>query len=316
MNAGRAFALAWRWVRYLPAPVARGLFNTVGLVAWLLRGTGVRQLEANLARIRPSASRREVRRLSRLGMRGYMRYYCEAFQLPSWPAERIDAKVRAVNLEGVRADLEAGRSVIFALGHLGNWDLAGAWSARHLGTIVAVVEHLEPEELFQEFLTFREGLGMTVVPFEKGGSVFRRLVAEARSAPQVIVLLADRDLSAGGLEVDLFGRPVRVAAGPAALSLTASIRIYPTRISHERLTGERRRRAGGPWGILVDFGPPILAEKDAPRREEVQRVTQAWLDALAEEIAVHPEDWHMLQKVFVEDLDPERLARVVEKDDS
>jgi lauroyl/myristoyl acyltransferase len=314
VNAGTVFGFAWRNVRRLPGPVARGLFDAGAFLTWVRRGEGVRRLEANLARVRPDASRRDLRRLSLANLRGYMRYYCESFQLPGLTHEQVDARVRPVNVEPVRAELAAGRSVIFALGHCGNWDLAGAWSTRHLGGIVAVVEHLEPEELFREFLAFREGLGMTVVPFEKGGSVFRRLVTEVRSGSKVAVLLADRDLSAGGLEANLLGHPLRVAAGPAALAVTAGVPIYTTRIWHERLRGDRRRRAGSPWGVVIEFASPLVADRSAPRPAEVERLTQAWVDLLGERIREHPQDWHMLQKVFVADLDPERLARAGSKE--
>lgn len=314
MNAGTLFGFAWRNVRRLPDPVARGLFDVAAFLAWVRRGEGVRRLEANLARVRPGASRQDLRRLSRANLRGYMRYYCESFQLPGFTREQVDARVRPVNAEVVQAELLAGRSVIFALGHCGNWDLAGAWATRHLGGIVAVVEHLEPEELFREFLAFREGLGMTVVPFEKGGSVFRRLVTEMRSGSKVAVLLADRDLTAGGLEANLLGHPVRVAAGPAALAVTAGIPIFTTRIWHERLHGEQRRRAGSPWGVVIEFAPPLMADRSAPRPAEVARLTQAWVDLLGEKIHEYPQDWHMLQKVFVADLDPERLARAGSKE--
>lgn len=38
-------------------------------------------------------------------------------------------------------------------------------------------------------------------------------------------------------------------------------------------------------------------------------MSQEWLSQLEPLVIEHLEDWHMLQKVFVEDLDPERLAR-------
>ena len=37
-------------------------------------------------------------------------------------------------------------------------------------------------------------------------------------------------------------------------------------------------------------------------------MTQAWVDVLSADIAEHPTHWHMLQRVFVDDLDPERYA--------
>jgi KDO2-lipid IV(A) lauroyltransferase len=267
----------------------------------------VRRLEANLARVRPAASPRDLRRLSFAGMLSYMRYYCETFQLAGWSAERVDARVRSVGHEALTAELAAGRSVVIALAHTGNWDLAGAWSARAIGPVVAVAERLEPASLFEEYVAFRGSIGIEVIPLDKGGSVFRTLVARAKRGGSVIPLLADRDLSSGGLEVSLFGHAARVAPGPAALALATGARLFPTRITYERLHGPRRRAAGGPWGIVLDFAPPCAAPEGLSRPEAVAALSQQWIDAVAEAIDRCPQDWHMLQRVFVEDLDASRL---------
>ena len=56
----------------------------------------------------------------------------------------------------------------------------------------------------------------------------------------LLPLLADRDLTAKGLEVDLFGHKARVAAGPAALSVTTGAPLVTTVIYYERLRGAPR----------------------------------------------------------------------------
>ena len=308
MNAGRAFALGWRVFRALPGAVGRAIFTAVALAAWLAHGSGVRQLEANLARLKPGAGRREIRRLALAGMKSYMRYYCEAFQLPKLRPDQINARVRGVGLAPVQEEIEAGRSVVLALTHCGNWDLAGAWATRNVARVVTVAERLRPEELFLEFLAFRQALGMTVIPFEPGAGVFRRLIMEARSDPVAVALLADRDLSSGGVDVVLAGHRMRAASGPAALSLAGSLPLFPTGLYYERLRGARRRAAGSPWGLVVDFGEPVVPADDVPREQAVAELTQAWVSVVEKTILAHAEDWHMLQKVFVEDLDPQRQA--------
>ncbi|MFC4556487.1 phosphatidylinositol mannoside acyltransferase [Georgenia faecalis] len=293
----------------LPVPVTRAAFTLAADVAWASRTTGVRQLEANLARVRPAASAGELRRLSRVAMRSYMRYYDEAIRLPAVDIAQRGQRVRAEGTEPLRAHLADGGSVIVALTHSGNWDLAGAWAEHYLGHVVTVAERLQPEELFTEFLTFREGLGMTIIPLEKDGSTFRELLRRARSEAAVIPLLADRDLSRGGVEVDLVGHPARIAAGPAALAVATGRPLYAASIFYERLHGARRKAAGSRWGIRVVFSDEIARPAGASKDEAIRLMTQAWVDIVGEYITEHPEDWHMLQKVFVADLDPERLAR-------
>jgi lauroyl/myristoyl acyltransferase len=309
MSAGRLLPWAWRVARHTPEPVLRAAASLVADVAWLHRGAGVRQLERNLARVRPAASARTLRALSRAGMRSYFRYYREAFALSGYTPEQITARARMVGTEPLHAEIAAGRTVVLALGHLGNWDLAGAHATAHLGPVTTVAERLEPEAVFQEFLAFREGLGMTIIALDgPGGDVFRTLLGVARGGPTLLPLLADRDLTAHGIEVDLFGERARVAAGPAALAVATGAMLVPTVLYYERLRGARRRAAGSPWGIVMDFAAPVLAPTGGSRRERVAALTQAWVDVVGAGIDAHPQDWHMLQKVFIADLDPRRYA--------
>ncbi|WP_378101804.1 phosphatidylinositol mannoside acyltransferase [Cellulomonas sp. T2.31MG-18] len=307
----RGFALAWRWGRHLPGPVVRAATTLAADITWLRHGTGVRRLESNLRRVRPDLAPAELRRLSRAGMRSYLRYYGEAFTLPGFSPQQIAARVRVVGRENVQQHLDAGRQVVMALGHLGNWDLAGAWATADLAPVTTVAERLEPEELFQEYVGFREGLGMRILPLTGGSDVFRALVRTSRTGPGVIPLLADRDLTARGVEVQLFGETARVAAGPAALTVMTGAPLCPVGISYEQLSGERRRRAGTPWGVVVEFFPALEVPEELPHRDRVQAVSQAWVDRVADVIAAHPQDWHMLQRVFVADLDPSRYAATV-----
>lgn len=309
-DVAKVFTLASSGVQHLPEPVARGLFSLVADAVWALRAGGVEQLERNLARVRPGLDRRALRRLSRRGMRAYLRYYCEAFQLPRLSEDQVRARVRVIGDGAVRETLAGGRSVVCALGHNGNWDLAGAWGAKNLGSVVTVAEHLEPEEVFQGFLDFRTALGMTIIPFDKGSGVFRQLIRHARTSASMVPLLADRDLTATGVEVDLLGHRARVAPGPAALALATGLPLHPTMIRHERLTGARRRAAGSRWGIVIEFLPRVdRGTDDGEAAPDVATLTQRWVDALGARIREHPADWHMLQPVFLADLDPDRLAR-------
>jgi len=315
LDVAGLYKFAWRVAGRLPGWLVRGLTTAAADVSWALGRGGVRQLESNYARVRPDLDARAVRRLSRLGMRSYMRYFGEAFTVRSLTWEQIDARVRATGTEPLRAVLAEGRAVAMALGHLGNWDLAGAWATKALAPVTTVAERLKPEELFQEFLAFRESIGLRILALGDG-DVFRELVRTARSGPCLLPLLADRDLTAKGIEVDFAGHRARVAAGPAALAVASKSVLVSTVITYERLHGARRRAAGTPWGIHIHFGAPLEVPADVPRAEQVLALTQAWVDELAAGIRAEPQDWHMLQKVFIADLDPARYAATVGRGES
>ncbi len=294
-----AYTTGWRVVRVLPDRVAYRFFSLLAQFSWLRQGPGVRQLEANLARVLPHASPLKLKLLSRKGMHSYLRYYCDTFRLPDWTPERILATCRAEGDEPVRHALAQGRGVVMALSHSGNWDHAGAWSTLALAPVTTVAERLRPEEVYQRFLSFRQQLGMEILPLTGGGDVFGTLVRRLRKGG-FVPLLADRDLSATGVPVTLFGETARMATGPAALALVTGAALHPVTIRYERLP------AGAParWGTVVHFHPEVTAPAELGRPEQIAAMTQACADALAAGITQYPQDWHMLQRVFVADLLP------------
>ena len=293
------FRMGWYFIRRIPEPAAYALFDRIADLT-VARGGGAR-LRSNFATVRPELDDAALDVLVRDGMRAYMRYYCEAFRLPVLSPDELTDRVRAEGDGPVREIIAEGGSLVCFLGHLGNWDLAGAWGAVHLGPVTTVAERLKPEEVFEEFLQFRTGLGMTILPLTGGPAPFP-LLREAARRPGLIPLLSDRDLSRDGVEVDFCGEPARMAAGPAALALTERRPLFPVSIRHER-------RDGGGWGIVITFHDPVPVPESGTTRAKVSAMTQSCADALGAAVREHTADWHMLQPVFTKDLDPDRLAR-------
>jgi KDO2-lipid IV(A) lauroyltransferase len=310
-------ALAWKWAPRLPAGLVRGVFAAAADLAAWRRGKGVRQLEANLRRVRPELGRAGLRRLVRQAMRRYLRYFGEAFQLAAWPPERVAAMAGLVDDGRVRAELGARPRAVLALGHMGNWDLAGAWATGNLAPVITVAEHLRPEEVFQDFLAMRRRIGLEIIALEPGRPVFGQVLRAARRAdqagrPWLVALLADRDLGRGGVEVQFFGEPALMAPGPAAAALALGVPLHAVAM-YRRDGGRDRgwpRVRGLGRGYDLEFSPPIAPPPDQPKARQIELMTQAWATFLEGAIRRHPADWHMLQKVFTADLDPARLAQV------
>jgi KDO2-lipid IV(A) lauroyltransferase len=299
-----AYLAGWRLVRALPERVAYALFTAVADLAWRRSGAGVRRLRSNLARAVPAAGPAELDALTRAGMRSYLRYWCDAFRMPGWSRERTIGTIR---LEGpgyapAREAIDAGRGVVCALAHQGNWDHAGAWSTLDWTPVTTVAERLRPEGLFRRFVRYREDLGMRIIALDDDG-VFRDLL-RTLAAGGFVPLLADRDLTSTGVRVTLLGEPARMAAGPAALAVSSGAALYAVSIWYERLPPGAPAR----WGIVVHFHPEAVPPPAAPgeaaagRAARVAAMTQQVADGLSAGIAAHPEDWHMLQRVFEADL--------------
>jgi phosphatidylinositol dimannoside acyltransferase len=287
-----AYRVGWRVVRVVPESWARWAFDQLADAVWRRHGSGVRQLEANLGRVVPGATNAELRELSRAGLRSYLRYWMEAFRLPVMPPERILSQMQVTGDIGTAlAELEAGRGVIFALPHMGNVDVAAAWITAHApGPICVVVERLKPESVFRQFMAYRESLGLEVIP-HSGGPSPAGVMARRLRAGRLVCMVADRDLSTGGVQVSLFGEHARVGAGPAALALHTGAALMPVTLWFE----------GDGWRARVH--PEVPVPPSGARAEKVTSMTQQLAAAWQVGIAEHPQDWHMLQKVFASDLD-------------
>lgn len=286
------YGLGWSTVRTLPEPVATRLGRTIADLAWKQGGKGVRRLESNYARVLPDASPQRLAELTRAGMRSYLRYWMESFRLPVWSEQRIKSGFAPQDLHHLTDLLAAGRGVVLALPHLANWDLAGAWVTTSLGIpFTTVAERLRPETLYDRFVAYREGLGMEVLP-HNGGAAFGTLARRLRDGG-LVCLVADRDLSASGVAVDFFGETARMPAGPALLAQQTGAPLLPVTLWYDRSPVMRGR-----------VHPPIEVPATGDRAERTSAMTQALADAFAAGIAEHPEDWHMLQRLWLADLDP------------
>ncbi|MGF1430608.1 phosphatidylinositol mannoside acyltransferase [Kitasatospora sp. LaBMicrA B282] len=285
------YAAGWAVLKLLPEPVVRRLGDQVADSTWRRQGRGVRQLEKNLARVRPQASPAELRELSRAGMRSYLRYWMESFRLPVWNDRMIADRIRVEGIEHLVAAMDAGKGAVIALPHMGNWDLAGAWVVRHLGfTFTTVAERLKPESLFDRFVAYREGLGMEVLALTGSDvSVFGTLARRLR-AGKLICLVGDRDLSAAGLPVQFFGETTRMPAGPAALAQQTGAALLPVSLWYD----------GPVMGARIH--PPVAVPQGLGRQEAKAAMTQSMADIWAADIAEHPQDWHMLQRFWLADL--------------
>src|SRR5204862_6843875 len=122
--------------------------------------------------------------------------------------------------------------MILVLPHTGNWDQAGAWLAGTGAPFTTVAERLEPASLFARFVAFRESLGMEVIPLTGGERPPFEILAERLRAGGTLCLLGDRDLTATGIDVDFFGSPARMPAGPAALAHDTGAVLVPVTLSY------------------------------------------------------------------------------------
>ncbi|MCT2583165.1 phosphatidylinositol mannoside acyltransferase [Actinophytocola gossypii] len=296
--ADLGYAAGWGLVRGLPAPLARGAFRAGADLAVRRGGPGVSQLRRNYARVVPQAGRAELDELVRDGVRSYARYWMETFRLPGMDRRAVYEQVDEVMVGKplVDAALERGKGLILALPHTGNFDVSGVWLVGHSGRFTTVNERLRPESLYQRFVSYRESLGFEILAASGTDVGPYRVLMERLRQNRVVCLLADRDLSKRGIPVDFFGAKTRMPAGPARLAATTGAQI---------LVVDNTFTEDG-WGLRMHT--PILVHG----RDEVASATQRIADGFAADIGANPVDWHMMQKLWIEDLSDERRAALTE----
>ena len=291
------YATGWLMVRAMPEVLARNAFD-VG-ARYAARGGGPEQLRKNLARVIGTTPAEVPDALIRASVASYARYWREAFRLPTMNQAALAERLDRVFIGAEKFDdaLVGGRGAVMALPHSGNWDMAGVWLAQKYGTFTTVAERLKPESLYDRFIAYRESLGFEVLPLTGGQRPPMEVLAERLEANRFVCLMADRDLTRSGVQVDFFGEPTRLPAGPARLALETGAPLHPAHVYYD----------GDDCVVQIDDALDTSSG-------DVGVITQALADRFAVNIAAHPQDWHMLQPQWLADLSAQRRARLEGKD--
>jgi KDO2-lipid IV(A) lauroyltransferase len=279
-----AYFAGWRIVRWMPERTAYRLAYAAADLLTKRNGKNVSRLRSNLRRTQPNMTELDLDLLVFDAMRSYMRYWCDTFRFPDWSTQRVQETV-TVNNEHLLLDAIAAKTgVIVTLPHAGNWDHAGAYFCAKGIHLVTVAEHLKPEKLFLKFLSYRQAMGMEVLPLD--GRVLGTLAQRLRQGA-LVALIADRDLSRSGIDVKFFGGPSRMPAGPALLALKTNAPLITAFVSYTES------------GIHIDFNEVAISTTGSDE-EKVVEIVQRMANQFEVGISLHPQDWHMLQRIWID----------------
>lgn len=267
-----AYLIGWRLVRYMPNSLALKIFYVIGDYTFKRDGKSIRRLRSNMQRI-TGLTGDKLEDVCRDAMRSYMRYWCETFRIPDWSRERIMNTVELVNGHLLTDTLDSGKGAVVALPHSGNWDHAAAYFLGRGYKAITVAERLKPEKLFNAFLEFRQNLGLEVLSTDI--RTIPTLIQKAKDG-YIIALVADRDLSANGIEVDFFGEIAKMPAGPVLIAQRAGVDLI------------------GAFIIYTESGIKIFFEK-------LDLNVQAEAKFFEAHLKKYPVDWHMLQRIWIND---------------
>ncbi len=288
--AYHVFALADRAATTLPPGIGRRLFAAAAAAAFHLapRARGI--VQGNLSRVLGTPREAPmVRAAAREAFRSYARYWYDTFRARVTPPEEFLAGIRLEGRENLEWAKERGQGAVLALPHLGNWDAAGRGVLLSGFPITAVAELLRPPRLTELFRKHREALGMDIVVLGDSKRVGEELVRRIGNNG-FVALVADRDLQGRGVEVEMFGAPRRLPAGPALLSLATGSPLMACPVYDLE------------DGWMIHINPPIEVDRSGELRRDVVALTEKLGAEFERAIAAAPTQWHMFQPAWEEDL--------------
>jgi len=285
----RTYTTLARCLAAMPEPVAMALGNRVGDVLFAVRDDQRRMVSANLARVLDAdpSDQALLDRWARRSFRAYARYWVEGARLGRTSPSVVEERTFVQGLEYLADGVAAGQGVIMALPHVGSWEYGGAFLATQDLPMTSVAERLEPPELFEFFVKQRAAMGLTIIPLDasSGSAVMSTL----RSGG-LVGLLSDRDVVGNGIEVEFFGEPTTMPAGPATLALRTGARL---------VTGAVYSGPGADHRAIVE--PPLDTTRQGSLRRDVARLTQQIATRFEGLIRRAPEQWHVFQPLWLSD---------------
>jgi KDO2-lipid IV(A) lauroyltransferase len=280
------YLFVWKLIAVLPEKLAYKFAYYVSDQIYKKNGKGIKRLRSNYGRVVPDYSVQRLEELTKSGMRSYLRYWFDTFRLSRWSKNRIISTTKVIRENLLRDPIQSKQGCIVALPHAGNWDHAAAYFCSTGITLTAVVEKLKPETIFKKFLAYRESIGIEAISHkEKTIPILTQRLQEGK----LIALVADRDMSRNGIEVNFFGKTAKMPAGPAILAI---------KIGSPLITAYVRYTFDGIEIIFDEIAKPTVSVSE---EEQIKIITQSIADNFAKRIKEYPVDWHMLQRIWVDE---------------
>ena len=285
-----AYLFAWRVVGLLPQKFAYYLARKIADHFFKKNGKAVKRLRSNYKRVSPILNGKELDELTKNGMRSYLRYWFDTFRLNKWSTDQIIKTVTVQNEHLLRDPIASKQGCLVVLPHAGNWDHAAAYFCSTGINLTTVAEKLKPEAIFLKFLAYRESIGIEVLHTEQ--KVIPILLDRLNSG-KLVALVADRDLSKSGIEVNFFDGVAKMPSGPARLILNSKAAFISAYITYTE---------SGINILFQEIGPvPSIDNLNTDEEKAVIELTQSMANNFAAGIKSAPVDWHMLQRIWVDE---------------
>jgi len=266
----------------LPARAVRGTGRTIGKGASYVVKDRLRLVSRHMRRVMgPEPSREEITAAGREMFASYGRYWAEVFWFrPRRKGWMVDHST-VTGLDEVFSAKAAGRGIIFAVAHMGNWEVAGVIGETLDLPVLAVAEDLPNRRITDWFIETRAAFGIEIIIAGRGSTM--ATLARGLQKGNVVALVADRDVTGRGIEVEFFGETTTMPAGPASLAIMTGAAIFPIGTYFD---GD---------GYRFAIRPELRVPGEGTRTERIAAATQDLARAYEGIIRERPTDWHLFQ---------------------
>ncbi|MBJ7608685.1 MAG: hypothetical protein JF887_04535 [Candidatus Dormibacteraeota bacterium] len=287
-------------VRVLPRRASFVLADRVADVLLAAAPSKFDALRDNLHHAIPGTSERAMRRIVRRNVRDLTRSWVDVIAIPL-DVSTTTRRLREVDLHHYTDALARGNGVVVVSMHFGAWEAGlAAWNGGG-GRLALLAEQLRPQKLFDAIAGARGALGIKVIPIDIeamlqgdaqtarriGASAMREVFKHLRGGGGVAIAI-DRDLSGTGTLVPFFGQPAPIPLGVVDVAMRSGAAVVPIALLRTS------------WGVEGMVFPEITYDVGAPREQETERVARAILARFETLIRQHPEQWHVLDRVWTE----------------
>jgi lauroyl/myristoyl acyltransferase len=269
--------------RFVPLRVAYWGAIALAEVVWLFRRDNREAAIANMLQV--VGDRDTAVATAKRAFRNYGRYLVDFVRAPKIGPELIREKVRFDRWDAIDEAMREGRGVIFVLMHFGNWDMGGPALAERGYKVNVIAQTFEHDRLNEAVVAARQIRGMNVIPAEHAAMG----IVRALRRNEILGILIDRPMAEGGVEVNFFGRPTTVPAGPAWIALRTGARVLPAALV-------RARDSEDVTLALVDLDVRVCRTGDM--EADMRQLTHRILESHERFIRAHPDQWFMFRPMW------------------
>ncbi len=267
-----------------PAWFGYGVCRVIAVIFYLVKIPTRKQVIENLRHVQPNRSWLRYQFDSIKVFVNVNDNYFDMLRLRSVDRDIFDEILEVKGREHLDRAIADGKGAVIVSAHLGNFSVVGKYPAS-IGIRSAIIaERVQPPGLFNYMVRLRSTAGVDILP--PGREAIPPILRLLRSNGMLLVA-GDRDVSRQGIEVDFFGEPASLPAGPALLAMRTGAALIP---AYTIRTSDLRS--------VVYIHPPLELVRSRDREEDLRKNVQIVAHALEKMIAHDPTQWAVLQRVW------------------